>query len=159
MFLSCCNNTSAAQNIAAPCLICRRWSRITASQFDGLLFALSSLRRFRTAIKSPEVCCTLRSSSFVALAVVLHFCSSHTNKHSGKKKKKKTSVTLSEWRQPCGNLCICGDAVEVGSVTAANPRVIRPKHSLVKKTRFTQSIVSVFRLHPLARSSATPGEG
>lgn len=30
--------------------------------------------------------------------------------------------------------CICADAVEVGSVTAANPRVIRQKHSLVKKT-------------------------
>lgn len=94
MCLSCCNNTSAAQNIAAPCLICRRRSRTTASQFDGLLFALSSLRRFRTAIKSPEVCCTLRSSSFVALAVVLHFCSSHTNKHSGKKKKTNISNTF-----------------------------------------------------------------
>lgn len=94
-----------------------------------------------------------RSCSRIALLLLPH------KQTLWEEKKKQTSVTLSEWRQPCGNLCICGDAVEVGSVTAANPRVIRPKHSLVKKTRFTQSIVSVFRLHPLARSSATPDEG
>lgn len=49
---------------------------------------------FQNGSKNPEVYCTLRSSSFVALAVVLHFCFSHTNKHSGKKKIKHISNTF-----------------------------------------------------------------
>lgn len=80
--------------------------------------------------------------------------------------EKNTSVTLLEWRQPRGNLCICSDAVGVGSVTASNPHVIRPKHSLGKKknliknaSRKVSSSRSVCTFCPSAARYQTRADG
>lgn len=92
-----------------PYLICRRLGRSTVKVIFLfhccllLVQCFTIVRKKKKLLKSPEACCEavqpvamLGLRSFIGVAVLLHFCSSHTNAHL-----ENTSVT------PHGNLCIC----------------------------------------------------
>lgn len=111
-----------------------------------LLFAVgvqcfTVVRKKKNLLKSPEACCevvqpvaTLGFGSFIGVAVLLHFCSSHTNAHL-----ENTSVTLQNGDSRMG-ICVFAITVYIGCVAVGSVTTLNHHNSLTPRNTLSVAV-------------------